>query len=79
VIKSAGTIMKDIYILKIRGVNNMPDFIQIRDEKFTLIGYFRADKPERKRMPYMDCLPEEQLKEIIGELPYGRIRKMHIV
>ena len=70
--------MKDIYILKIRGVNNMPDFIQIRDEKFTLIAYFRADKPESKRIPYLDDIPEDRLKEMIGELPYGSIRKIKI-
>lgn len=69
---------KHFYILKIRGVNNRPDFIQIRDEKFTLIAYFRADKVHRKGLSLPEMISEEKIKEIIGNLPYGKIQKIEL-
>jgi hypothetical protein len=68
--------MNDTYIMKIRGVNNMPDFIQIRDERFTLIAYFRADRPDTTSIPYGEKIPAEKLQEFIRELPYGKIMKI---
>ena len=35
-----------MYIIKIRGKVKIPDYIQIRDDQFTLLAYFRADRPE---------------------------------
>jgi hypothetical protein len=70
--------MNDTYIMKIRGVNNMPDFIQIRDEQFTLIAYFRADRPDRLRIPSGEKIREEELQEFIRELPYGQIKKLPV-
>ncbi len=35
------------YLLKIKGTAKIPDYIQLRDKSFTLIAYFRADRPER--------------------------------
>jgi len=34
-----------MFIIKIRGKAKIPDYIQIRDENFTLIDYFRLDRP----------------------------------
>jgi len=65
-----------MYIMKVRGVNNMPDFVQIRDDQFTLIAYVRADKPDTKRFKCIENIPEEKLKEFINELPYGQIRNI---
>ena len=36
-----------LYILKIKGTDKIPDFVQIRDEKMTLIAYFRLSQIER--------------------------------
>ena len=36
-----------MYIIKIKGAVKIPDYVQIRDEQFTLLAYFRADRPER--------------------------------
>jgi hypothetical protein len=69
-------LMKDYYILKIRGVNNMPDFVQIRDEKFTLVSYFRADRADRKRLAAPDSISDQQISELIQSLPYGQICKL---
>jgi hypothetical protein len=35
-----------MYLIKIKGKVKIPDYVQLRDEKFTLLAYFRADRPE---------------------------------
>ena len=35
-----------IYILKIKGTDKIPDFVQIRDQDMTLRAYFRMDQQE---------------------------------
>ena len=37
-----------MYIIKVKGKAKIPDYIQLRDEKFVLIAYFRADRPLQK-------------------------------
>ena len=63
------------YILKIKGTKIIPDFIQIRDDKMTLIAYFRVSQIERG-------LEKNNLKEytkemidIIEKIPFGKIHK----
>ena len=34
-----------MYIIKVKGKAKIPDYIQIRDENFVLVAYFRADRP----------------------------------
>lgn len=68
--------MKECYIMKIRGVNNMPDFIQVRDEKFALIAYFRADRPARTKIPLPENISGEQFETIIRELDYGCLQRV---
>jgi hypothetical protein len=33
-----------VYIIKVKGKAKIPDYIQLRDENFVLIAYFRADR-----------------------------------
>jgi len=67
-----------MYILKIKGTAKIPDYIQIRDEKFTLIGYFRADRPDKglKKMGLGDHL--EAIKQQIEEIPFGKMQKLNV-
>ena len=66
-----------MYILKIKGSTKIPDYIQIRDSKFTLVAYFRAD---HRTIGLQQCgLSEKEnneMKKIIDELPYGKIFKL---
>ncbi len=66
-----------MYILKIKGTTKIPDYIQIRDEKFTLIGYFRADRPDKglKKLGLTDHI--EAIKAQIQEIPFGKMRKLN--
>lgn len=35
-----------MYLLKIKGSGKIPDYLQIRDNEYTLLAYFRLDKLE---------------------------------
>jgi hypothetical protein len=36
-----------MYIIKVKGVAKIPDYVQLRDDEFTLLAYFRVDRPEK--------------------------------
>ena len=65
-----------MYILKIKGSTKIPDYIQIRDSKFTLIAYFREDHSTIGLQQCGLIEKEAELKKIIDELPYGKIVKL---
>ena len=41
-------LVEEMYIIKVKGKTIIPDYIQIRDENFVLVAYFRADRPLKK-------------------------------
>lgn len=65
-----------MYIIKIKGKAKIPDYIQIRDDSFILIGYFRADRPLRDLEKYNLEDHEENLQTLINELPFGKLTKL---
>jgi ABC-type antimicrobial peptide transport system ATPase subunit len=67
-----------MYILKVKGHEKIPDYIQLRDEQFTLIAYFRPKRPERalKKIGLKD--KEDYIKSVIEDLPYGKIQKLEL-
>ncbi len=62
------------YILKVKGLAKIPDYLQVRDERYSLVFYGRPDRPE-KRTPLPAGLWEALLKEAPA-LPYGEVRKI---
>lgn len=62
-----------MYILKIKGSAKIPDYIQIRDSQFTLIGYFRADYKKQGLLQCGLIEKEKEIENIIGKIPYGKI------
>lgn len=67
-----------MYIIKIKGKVKIPDYVQLRDEQFTLLAYFRADRPERALEKVGLAEKEEQIKKIIAELPFGKVQKLEL-
>ena len=65
-----------MYILKVKGTAKIPDYVQLRDEKFTLLAYFRVDRPEKALTKIGLGHREQELIELIRELPYGKIKKL---
>ncbi len=65
-----------MYILKVKGSYSIPDFIQIRDDNFTLVAYFKASKPELGiKKGNLEAFKNEIIKAI-NEIPYGKISKI---
>jgi hypothetical protein len=68
-----------MYIIKIKGKSKIPDYIQLRDDDFILIGYFRADRPLRSLEKYNLEDHEENLQNLINELPFGKLTKLNFL
>ena len=69
---------KTMYIIKVKGKAKIPDYIQLRDENFVLIAYFRADRPLKKLEKFGLEGKEKELSELIDELPFGKLQKLEI-
>lgn len=67
-----------MYIIKVKGKTIIPDYIQIRDENFVLVAYFRADRPLKRMERFGLEGRETELKELIESLPYGKLQKIKI-
>ena len=65
-----------MYIIKIKGKVKIPDYVQLRDDKFTLVAYFRADRPETALQKYGYGDREAELKQMIMDMPYGKLQKI---
>ena len=68
----------DMYIIKNKGKAKIPDYIQLRDDNFILIAYFRADKPVKRLEKYGLEGKEEELQNVINNLPFGKLQKLEI-
>jgi len=64
-----------IHILKIKGTDRIPDFVQIRDENLSLKAYFRADQIDRGLKKNNINDPEEKIKKAIINSDFGKIFK----
>lgn len=67
-----------MYIIKVKGKAKIPDYIQLRDDNFVLVAYFRADRPLDKLEKYGLAGKEEALAQLISELPFGKLQKLEI-
>lgn len=65
-----------MYIIKIKGKVRIPDYVQIRDDSFTLLAYFRADRPDKALAKCGLADRQSEIMTIIEELPFGKIRKL---
>jgi hypothetical protein len=68
-----------MYIIKIRGKSKIPDYIQIRDENFNLVEYFRVDRPLKNLNDLGLAGREEYLLSLIKTLPFGKLTKIELV
>ena len=67
-----------MYIIKVKGKVKIPDYIQIRDESFVLMAYFRVDRPLKGLEKYGLEGKDEALKALIDALPFGKIQKLEL-
>lgn len=69
-----------MYILKVKGKAKIPDYIQLRDDNFVLVAYFRADRPAKDKdlKKYGMEGKEAALDSLIQSLPFGKLQKLEI-
>ena len=67
-----------MYIIKVKGKAKIPDYIQLRDENFVLIAYFRADRPLKNLDRYGLEGKENELAAVIEQLAFGKLQKLEI-
>ena len=67
-----------MYIIKVKGVAKIPDYVQLRDDKFTLLAYFRVDRPEKSLDKVGLSEHAERIMNIVRELPFGQILKLEL-
>ncbi|NVO32148.1 fructose-6-phosphate aldolase [Hymenobacter lapidiphilus] len=67
-----------MYIIKVKGKAKIPDYIQLRDQEFVLIAYFRADRPLKDLHRYGLEGKETELASVISGLEFGRLQKLEI-
>lgn len=67
-----------MYIIKVKGVAKIPDYVQLRDDTFTLLAYFRVDRPDKSLEKIGLGEHAEYIMEIVRELPFGEIKKIDL-
>ncbi len=67
-----------MYIIKVKGKAKITDYIQIRDENFVLVAYFRADRPLKNIEKFGLEGKEEELESLILGLPFGKLQKLDL-
>jgi hypothetical protein len=67
-----------MYIIKVKGVAKIPDYVQLRDDKFTLLAYFRVDRPDKSLDKVGLGDKAAQIMNIIKDLPFGQILKLEL-
>lgn len=67
-----------MYIIKIKGKAKIPDYVQLRDRNFTLIAYFRADRPERALEKCGLTDKSQQILDKVNEIPFGKMVKLEL-
>lgn len=67
-----------MYIIKVKGIAKIPDYVQLRDDKFTLLAYFRVDRPDKslEKLGYGE--QSDYIMKFINELPFGQIAKIEL-
>ena len=67
-----------IYILKIKGTDKIPDFVQIRDQDMTLRAYFRMDQQEFGIRKNNLGKWEKEIISALDKTPFGKLKKIDI-
>jgi len=65
-----------MYILKVRGTDKIPDYIQVRDENLNLIAYFKITNPKTALTRCHLLHKMDEILRIVKSLEYGKIQKL---
>lgn len=65
-----------MYIIKVKGVAKIPDYVQLRDDAFTLLAYFRVDRPDKSLNKIGLGEKRDAIMKLVQEMPFGKIQKI---
>lgn len=65
-----------MYIMKIKGGGKIPDYVQFRDDNFTLIAYFRADKPRKGLEKFELSQYADMVEEALPSMGFGELKNL---
>ncbi|MCZ2357228.1 MAG: fructose-6-phosphate aldolase [Bacteroidia bacterium] len=71
---------KTYYVIKIKGKAKIPDYIQVRDSSFTLVGYFRIGHNERssERNASSNTILFKKIDQLTVDTPFGIVTPIEI-
>lgn len=67
-----------MYVIKVKGVAKIPDYVQLRDDTFTLLAYFRVDRPDKSLEKLGLGDKAADIMEIVNNMPFGQIKKLEL-
>lgn len=67
-----------MYVIKVKGVAKIPDYVQLRDDAFTLLAYFRVDRPDKSLEKLGLGEKTADIMEIVNKMPFGQIKKLEL-
>jgi hypothetical protein len=67
-----------LYIIKIKGKAKIPDYVQLRDDNFTLIAYFRTDRPDRALDKCGLTDKTDKIMATIKDMPFGKMQQIDL-
>ena len=67
-----------MYVIKVKGVAKIPDYVQLRDDTFTLLAYFRVDRPDKSLEKLGLGDKAADIMAIVKEMPFGQIKKLEL-
>src|SRR5690606_21384595 len=67
-----------MYVIKVKGVAKIPDYVQLRDDAFTLLAYFRVDRPDKSLEKLGLGGKTADIMEIVNKMPFGQIKKLEL-
>jgi O6-methylguanine-DNA--protein-cysteine methyltransferase len=70
--------MATYHLLKIQGKAKIPDYVQLRDAEFTLLAYFRLDRPEKALVKAGLENYEQQIMNFLREIPFGKVHTLEL-
>lgn len=63
-----------MYLMKIKGNGKIPVYLQIRDDSFTLIAYFRADRIREGLKRNQMQKYEDSILECVDKMGFGSMK-----
>jgi hypothetical protein len=69
-----------MYIIKLKVKRKIPNYIQIRDEDFVLIGYisYRPGRSFKRLEKFGLQGKEKELESLVDKLPFGKLQKLEL-